>query len=223
MAESGHIQSSDLFRNLTDDDRDALLGVSGESAHFSEEEIFSEGDDGESLFIVESGRVSLQRWIVEGDIRRTLLVAGPGEVFGEMSFMDRQGRSAACIAEEETVLRCLDRTTFDGWAEDHPNAAMHVLSNLVCIVTDRLRRTNDLYRAALHNELHISGAHLLNFQHLIEQSLDVRILLTSGSTVNGTILQIDKSAAGHEIILRDESERIVMVPYHAVVTVAFDA
>ena len=60
--------------------------------------LFSEGDVGDRLYRVESGKISLTR---DG---KQVATAGPGEVFGEMAPVFLLTRSASAVASEATSL-----------------------------------------------------------------------------------------------------------------------
>ena len=158
--------------------------------------------------------MSLRRWIVLGGVEKTLLTAGKGGVFGEIAFMDRRGRSASAFVEEDAVLKVLSRSDFDKFNKENPGAGLKLLDSLLCIVVDRLRVTNEAYREALQQGLHVIGGDLLNFQHLIAQNVRIQMMLLSGRTVSGMINQVIQSNAGHG--------HLVMILYHAIVSIAFD-
>jgi len=59
--------------------------------------LFSQGDIGERVFLVEDGWVTIRSSSPEGD-EMVLNVRGPGELLGEMSILDHAPRSAAAVA-----------------------------------------------------------------------------------------------------------------------------
>ena len=68
--------------------------------------------------------------------RTTLLnIIGPGEVIGEISFLDGAGHSADVVTLEETTVMWIERQIFAEFLQGHP--AMY--RNLGRIVTQRLR------------------------------------------------------------------------------------
>lgn len=100
--------------------------------------LFSEGDRGDSLYVITSGKVKLGR--ASGDGRESLLsVLGPGEMFGELSLFDPGPRLTSATAVSETKLIGLDNTDLRDFLADHPEVAMQMLAGL----GRRLRRTNE--------------------------------------------------------------------------------
>jgi len=74
--------------------------------------IFGEGDPGDSLYIICSGRVRVFR-SDESGLEIDLAVQGPGEAFGEISLLSGEPRSACVQVLEETHLLVLSKDDFD--------------------------------------------------------------------------------------------------------------
>src|ERR1700729_2526693 len=85
--------------------------------------IFSKGDPGNSLFAVISGTVKIS--ISSSDGRSAILnLIGAGEIFGEMSVLDDQARSADAIANTNCELFIIDRREFLPFVRSQPELAM---------------------------------------------------------------------------------------------------
>lgn len=180
--------------------------------------VFREGDSGDVLYIVKTGLVSLVKEITV-DVNKKLVLAKPGMIFGEFSFMDRGERSASAITEDDSELFSLKRAVLDEFILKQPQAGIKVFMNLLEIVVERLRRTNDAYRDAVRWGLEITGTDKVNFQYLITENVEIRIELSNGKTVEGKVLQLERSDAGHEMILADKLGKHAIIPYHAIVSV----
>lgn len=66
------------------------------------EQIFKEGDPGDSLYVVESGRVRI--WRGDPDHPTIIGRVETSGIFGEMAIFDRKPRMAHASAEAESVL-----------------------------------------------------------------------------------------------------------------------
>jgi CRP/FNR family cyclic AMP-dependent transcriptional regulator len=93
--------------------------------------IFLKGDVGDCAFIVKSGRVVIR----EGG--RALETMERGELFGEMTLIDSEPRSASAVAVGPTELVTIDRSTFDTLVRETPDFAMMVMR----LMARRLRAT----------------------------------------------------------------------------------
>jgi CRP-like cAMP-binding protein len=180
--------------------------------------VFHEGEPGQSLFIVQRGLIGVSKQIT-ADIDKKLFSARTGTIFGEFSFMDGAERSASAMAEEETNVLSLKRSDFDAFIRKHPAAGAKLFQNLLGIVVERLRRTNEAYRDAVRWGLEITGTQKINFHYLITENVDIRLELINGKTFEGKVMQLEKSDAGHEVVLINKLGKLAIIPYHAVLSV----
>lgn len=75
------------------------------------EEIFREGTFGDWVYMVLSGKVEIS--VLEENIKVVVNKIGPGEVFGEMSFVSREPRSATATAMEKSEIAMIDKFYLD--------------------------------------------------------------------------------------------------------------
>jgi CRP/FNR family transcriptional regulator len=94
----------------------------------SGETIFDEGQEGEALFVIQSGQVELIRNADGG--RRVISQHGPGEFFGEMSVLLGRPRVARAVAVADTCVLQLDRQTFEAMCVEQPEIAIRVIQRL---------------------------------------------------------------------------------------------
>lgn len=92
-----------------------------------------EGERGDSLFVILSGRVKV--FVADAEGREMVLdFHGPGDYVGEMS-LDGHPRSASVMAIEPTVCSVLTRDALRAAIVANPDLAM----NLVCTLIERAR------------------------------------------------------------------------------------
>ncbi len=75
------------------------------------EKIFTEGDNGERAYIVESGEVEV--YSVKNDKKVIYGVIGKGGIFGEMALVDDKPRMATARAVIGTTVIVISRTMFE--------------------------------------------------------------------------------------------------------------
>lgn len=132
------LRSALLFRELDDEAASALRASMEEVKLARGEVLFHEGDDGDRIYVVLSGKVKLGRTAPDG--RENLLaVLGPGQMFGELSLFDPGPRSATASAVSDTTLLGLGHEDLLPWLTGRPEVARNLLSQLA----QRLRRSND--------------------------------------------------------------------------------
>ncbi len=130
----------DLFHGLEPDERTLVASFMSQHTYAVGETVFSEGDDGDALFIIVRGAASVRIALPVGD--RRLVTFAPGTVFGEMALLDRQKRSATIRADEELVCFVLQRARFDELANNYPKVAMMLMANMAREMSHRLRTIN---------------------------------------------------------------------------------
>jgi len=215
MADDGKLNRWRLFAELSTSDADVILKACEERILVGGEELFHENDSGDSLFIVQSGRVDIFKNI-RGDVDRSLASFGPGDVIGEMSFIDGARRSATARTTESSEFLVLSRASFAKVQTERPDIAAAFFRNMAAIVATRLRTTNELYREAVSFGIEATGAHTLNLKNMAEELRRVTLHLVGGTSVSGRILQMDHHAAGYTVVLKMENDRLTVVPYHAI-------
>ncbi|MDD5657898.1 MAG: cyclic nucleotide-binding domain-containing protein [Elusimicrobia bacterium] len=103
--------------------------------------IFEEGSRGDSLFFVTGGKVRISKKVSSGQLK-DLAILGPGDCFGEMALVEDVARSARASACGATALMRLHRDDMNRWLREHPALALDFFSELVQLLSRRLRRTS---------------------------------------------------------------------------------
>lgn len=115
-----------LFARLDGAEQRALLAVMKQQIARLNDTIFWVGDDGDTLFVVETGRVSITAPDERGD-HIVLDTLGPGAVFGEISLLDGGPRTATVRALSDVSLLALRRDDFHGFLRQWPDVAIDIL------------------------------------------------------------------------------------------------
>jgi CRP-like cAMP-binding protein len=207
-----------MLAGLMPDETAYLLSVARPIHLRAGERVFSEGDEGDELFIVRTGRVRITKTI-SPDVQRTLALVEAGGVFGDMVIVEAGPRSATAEAQEPSEILGLDREAFKKLVTDRPDLGIKFLGKLAASLAERLRLTNDLLRDTLAFSLEVSGAASLSLAKVMGSRVDVAITLVNGRTVAGRILKVDRSNQGIELTIRT-GEGVSVVPYHAIAEIA---
>ena len=136
------LRSVPLFASLDDHSATELRSLLREKTVPQNTALFNQGDQGNAMYLIESGRVRIS--IRDEDEQElTLAELAQGDFFGEMSIIDGRQRSADARVLEEARLAVLSRDDFLRFVRTKPDVALEMLSAL----TDRLRRTDELLRS----------------------------------------------------------------------------
>lgn len=130
-----------VLSGLSDDDTRAVLSSMVRRRYQRHETLFHEGDPGDTLHLVDRGRVAVRVTTRLGDVV-TVAVLGRGETFGEQALLSANSlRTASVVALEPVVTRSLRRADFARMRAEHPSVdrmMVQLLSRDVHRLTDRL-------------------------------------------------------------------------------------
>jgi len=125
-----------LFGALDDEQLQHVATLLKERRYRRDDTIFHQGDSGNCLYIIASGRVRI--YLVSQDGREiTLRIYGRGSAFGEFAVLDGEPRSTSAAAMEELTTFVLYRDDFMDLLRQNFALVQHVISML----TERLRYT----------------------------------------------------------------------------------
>jgi CRP-like cAMP-binding protein len=105
--------------------------------------LFREGDRGEEMYIVQSGKIKISKKI--RGVEKTLATLEKGEFFGEMAILNDKPRSATAEAIEDSDMLVIDRKTFETMLRSNVEIAIRFIKRLA----DRLRETNEQMEALM--------------------------------------------------------------------------
>ena len=100
------LKKTAIFRNTPDKDLSDVAHILKEVPLKSGELLFSKGDIGDCMYIITKGTIRIH----DGDY--TFAILGENEVFGELSLLDSETRSASATCEEDSFLLKLEQQPF---------------------------------------------------------------------------------------------------------------
>jgi CRP-like cAMP-binding protein len=100
------------------------------------EVIVKQGDAGDCMFVIQSGKVEVVRDENGTEIRLTVL--GSGDIFGEMALFEKESRSATVRAVGEARVLTVDKRTFLRRVHEDPSLAYQILK----MMSRRIRALN---------------------------------------------------------------------------------
>jgi len=106
--------------------------------------IFSEGDLGNEMFIIQNGKVRIFKNIDNFD--QTLTVLEKGDFFGEMSILEGMPRSASAESEEDCELIKINSANFVSMIKSNIEIAIRIMRKLSL----RLREANQQIEKLMH-------------------------------------------------------------------------
>ena len=132
------LRAAPLFSALDDDAAAALRASMIEMRLSKGDVLFTEGDIGDKLFLIDAGKIKLGHTSADG--RESLIaVLGAGELLGELSLFDPGPRTATAVAITKSKVLWMGHDALLPWLVGRPDLAVSLLASLA----RRLRRTNE--------------------------------------------------------------------------------
>src|SRR5258708_26924724 len=131
------IRSVPLFASLDEEATRELRSLLRPRERATGSALFRAGDDGDAMYLIESGRV---RIAVSDEDKKEIVLAelARGDFFGEMAIIDGKQRSADAVIAEDARLAVLSRDNFLRFIRNNPMVALEMLS----ATFSRLRSTD---------------------------------------------------------------------------------
>lgn len=110
------LQKAFLFQALDEADLNTVLVAMQEAKFANGEQVITEGDDGDQLFVIEKGTFECKKTI-DGEVK-VVKTCESGDLFGELSLLYNCPRAASVFAKDECITWKLDRETFNHIVKD---------------------------------------------------------------------------------------------------------
>jgi len=131
-----------LFQGVADADLRALADCAATRGYSKQAIIVNEGDEGDALYLILSGRVKIYLADEHGK-ELILAIKGPGQYFGEM-VLDGEARSASVMTLEPSQFAILSRADFRAFLLGHAEVALQLVQNLIRVARGLNRSVRNL-------------------------------------------------------------------------------
>ncbi|MBI4616841.1 MAG: cyclic nucleotide-binding domain-containing protein [Planctomycetes bacterium] len=132
------LRSIDLFSELNEELLARLAERCGERTLIAGEALFSEGDPGDTLFVIEEGKIEIFK--EEPWARTVIATLGPGSFFGEMAVLGGGRRTSSARAVEDATLVFLKEKAIRTILAKIPAVAFAIFSCLIHRLEESNRR-----------------------------------------------------------------------------------
>lgn len=136
------LQKLPLFRDLNHGEALRLAAICLAERKAAGTVLVPESALGEALYVVRTGRVSVDKG--EGSARLRLGEMGPGEIFGEMALVDDILTQATVTARTDVELFVVPRADLDALLASDPTLALKVYRSFCRALTAKIRSLQKL-------------------------------------------------------------------------------
>ena len=138
------LQQTELFAELPETELKAICQIASEVAHPADATLFEEGDEGDSLYLIVDGEVSIIKAGTE-----VLFFDEEGYCLGEIALIDNKPRSATVKTVKSTqFLRITRHDFFNAMARDP-----RIGSGMFRVLNDKIRRDLEIQMSAIRKEI----------------------------------------------------------------------
>jgi CRP-like cAMP-binding protein len=130
------LKSLNLFKDTPENVLADLAPLMKEIQYEQGTEIFKEGEIGDCMYIIQQGNIRIHKG------NTTLAILKEKEVFGELSLLDADTRSASATADTDCILYKIDQEPFYELMDERPEVA----KGFIKILCQRLRTMNEKSR-----------------------------------------------------------------------------
>jgi CRP-like cAMP-binding protein len=161
--------------------------------------IFNEGEPGDTMYIIQVGRVKITKRI--GNSEKILMVLQKGDFFGEMAIVNQAPRTATATTVDNCQLLCFNRQGFLSMISKNSNIAMNIIEKLCFRLQKADNAIRDLTKrdikslviSVLNDLTHAQGAG--RAQTLVYKDTLKSIAEQSGASVKEVELEIQQLIA----------------------------
>ena len=136
-----------LLSKVENEDLKFLSSMLKEKRTKKGENVITEGDSGDEMYVLIEGTVDIVNKTIYGDeFVVATLDAGSNCVFGEMAMIDSDKRSATVKAKEDCVSLSINRKDFDRFCNERPKSGVVLLRLIGINLARNVRAGNDNLR-----------------------------------------------------------------------------
>lgn len=200
-----------LFADLQDEELQSIASHATNKAYPKNSIIINEGDDTNSMYVIEKGKVKV--FLCNEDGKEVILkILGVGDYFGELAILDEAPRSASIMTMEAAKFSVVSKAEFDQTLDAHPSIARTLVVELTRTVrrlTENIRNLAlmDVYGRVARTLLDMTEE--IDGQKIIDQKLthqDIAKMIGSSREMVSRIMK-DLQKGGY---VTCESKRIII-------------
>lgn len=168
------LQRVSIFSGVGTESLQRITTITGEKTYPKKGIIFHEGDAGDTLYIIKTGRVKISK-ITEDGREKTLTIMKSGDFFGEMAIFDDLPRSATAeVIDDAATVYTVSKRDFERIILEHPPIALQIMRDL----TRRIRQVNQQVEDLAFKDVHERVASTLcNLSKIEGRQIGSKILI----------------------------------------------
>jgi len=115
-----YLENFNLFSGLDEESMSTLNKISSMRESNKEEPIYFASEPSKSIFFLKSGRVKITKYSSDGS-EKILAIINPGEIFGEMAYLDEGQRTDYAVAVESSLICVISKEDLSEFVSKNPS------------------------------------------------------------------------------------------------------
>lgn len=136
------LQKTPLFKGITRSSVEPFAQAGRLRNYAAGEIIFAEMTNGTEIFVLVDGEVTIELALANADHPVEIVKLGPGELLGEIAFVDDGPRSATATAVTATTALAWPASVWRELADKDPATGYRLAMAIARVLSQRLRRWN---------------------------------------------------------------------------------
>ena len=136
------LKASNLFKDFSDSVLERFVASAELKSFKAEEIIFVQMSEGREIYLINSGEVSIQVALANEDDHYEMIKLGPGDLLGEVRFIDDIPRSGTAIALTDGEMLVWDNAIWREICASDYQVGYRLTLGIAKILCARLRRWN---------------------------------------------------------------------------------
>ncbi len=115
-----YLENFNLFKDLNEDDKMELMRITSMRDLTKNEPIYFANEPSNAIFFLKNGRVKIVKYTPEGD-ESIITIINPGEIFGEMAFLDEKERTDFAVTIEPALICAINKKDLGEFISKNPS------------------------------------------------------------------------------------------------------
>jgi CRP-like cAMP-binding protein len=188
-----------VFNDWPEEDLAKIKSLGNEVAFDAQQKIFSEGDEADFLYFLQSGKVSL--YIDKFNTRDEIRLVEAGDWFGEMAMFNGNRRNASALTLEPTVFLAVARSDFTRLMDSEPAMREAIVAsvhqrNMDLVLREKLIDTECMRRKDFHYSikgdpsLRESALHRERYESVVDRHLPALVARLEDLLLNRVVHRV---------------------------------
>ena len=138
-----YLENFNLFKDLNDNSMMELNKISSMQEIKKEEPIYFASEPSRAIYFLKTGRVKIAKYFSDGS-EKIITIINPGEIFGEMAYLDEGQRTDYAITVEPSLICAINKSDLTSFIEKNPELNLKLTKILGLKLRSFSERIEDL-------------------------------------------------------------------------------